>query len=257
MNNDITNLKYVEVPVVVLLDEDLSTTTKLLMGLITTLSMQEGFCFASNRYLSNLMKVSRRTITSCIASLRKKNLLSLLSESFTSSKIRSDNLFKFSGALFESFTTIPATRELLHRSFELGQLLDHIIDNEVTGFAADNKNDYIKFGLTTLKYDERKVFASFNINRNLYEIYKDFFVKGTKVFIKGYLNSYITNNKIQSFITVTDIANNQDEIMTGKKGPHIRLDPDGVEVWDGKRCEAIPPTEEELKEMEELLKEYQ
>ena len=57
MNNDITNLKYVEVPVVVLLDEDLSTTTKLLMGLITTLSMQEGFCFASNRYLSNLMKV--------------------------------------------------------------------------------------------------------------------------------------------------------------------------------------------------------
>ena len=72
MNNDITKLKYVEVPVVVLLDEDLSTTTKLLMGLITTLSMQEGFCFASNRYLSNLMKVSRRTITSCISSLRKK-----------------------------------------------------------------------------------------------------------------------------------------------------------------------------------------
>lgn len=80
MNNDITNLKYVEVPVVVLLDEDLSTTTKLLMGLITTLSMQEGFCFASNRYLSNLMKVSRRTITSCIASLRKKNYIRVESQ---------------------------------------------------------------------------------------------------------------------------------------------------------------------------------
>lgn len=80
MNNDITNLKYVEVPVVVLLDEDLSTTTKLLMGLITTLSMQEGFCFASNRYLSNLMKVSRRTITSCLASLRKKNYIRVESE---------------------------------------------------------------------------------------------------------------------------------------------------------------------------------
>ena len=49
MSNDITNLKYVEVPVIVLLDEDLSTTTKLLMGLITTLSMQEGFCYASNK----------------------------------------------------------------------------------------------------------------------------------------------------------------------------------------------------------------
>lgn len=135
--------------------------------------------------------------------------------------------------------------------------LNEIIISGTINSITDNKNDYIKFGLTTLKYDERKVFASFNINRNLYEIYKDFFVKGTKVFIKGYLNSYITNNKIQSFITVTDIANNQDEIMTGRKGPHIRLDPDGVEVWDEKRCEAIPPTEEELKEMEELLKEYQ
>ena len=132
--------------------------------------------------------------------------------------------------------------------------LNEIIISGTINSITDNKNDYIKFGLTTLKYDERKVFASFNINRNLYEIYKDFFVKGTKVFIKGYLNSYITNNKIQSFVTVTDIANNQDEIMTGKKGPHIRLGPDGVEVWDGKRCEAIPPTEEELKEMEDLLK---
>ena len=92
MNNDITKLKYVEVPVVVLLDEDLSTTTKLLMGLITTLSMQEGFCFASNRYLSNLMKVSRRTITSCIASLRKKNYIRVESEPNTR-RIYLENIF--------------------------------------------------------------------------------------------------------------------------------------------------------------------
>ena len=37
----------------------------------------------------------------------------------------------------------------------------------------------------------------------------------------------------------------------------ISYDTDGVMLWHGKRCEAIPPTEEELKEMEELLKEYQ
>lgn len=77
MSNDITNLKYVEVPVIVLLDEDLSTTTKLLMGLITTLSMQEGFCYASNKYLSNLMKVSKRTITNCISSLKRKNYIEI------------------------------------------------------------------------------------------------------------------------------------------------------------------------------------
>jgi Mn-dependent DtxR family transcriptional regulator len=72
---DLTNLKYVEVPMVVLLDEDISSTTKLLMGLITTLSMKDGFCYASNRYLSNLLKVSKRTITSSITALRRKNYI--------------------------------------------------------------------------------------------------------------------------------------------------------------------------------------
>lgn len=134
--------------------------------------------------------------------------------------------------------------------------LNEIIISGTINSITDNKNDYIKFGLTTLKYDERKVFASFNINRNLYEIYKDFFVKGTKVFIKGYLNSYSSNNNIKLFITVLDIADNEDELINGRKGPHIRVDPDGVEVWNGKREKITPPTEKERLEMEELLKSY-
>lgn len=83
---------------------------------------------------------------------------------------------------------------------------------------------------------------------------KIFFVKGTKVFIKGYLNSYSSNNNIRLFITVLDIADNEDELINGRKGPHIRVDPDGVEVWNGKREEITPPTEEELEKMENLLK---
>lgn len=90
--NDITDLKFVKVPMVVLLDEDLSTTTKLLMGLITTLSMQESFCFASNMYLSKLMKVSRRTITSCISSLRKKKYIRVENE-LNTRRIYLENIF--------------------------------------------------------------------------------------------------------------------------------------------------------------------
>ena len=74
---DFTNLKYVQVPMVVLLDEDLSSTTKLLMGLITTLSMKDGYCYASNRYLSNLLKVSKRTISSSITALRRKKYVEI------------------------------------------------------------------------------------------------------------------------------------------------------------------------------------
>lgn len=134
--------------------------------------------------------------------------------------------------------------------------LNEIIISGTINNVMDNNQDYIKFGLTTLKYDKRKVYSSLNINRNLYEIYKDFFVKGTKVFIKGYLNSYSSNNNIKLFITVLDIADNEDELINGRKGPHIRVDPDGVEVWNGKREEITPPTEKERLEMEELLKSY-
>ena len=74
---DLTNLKYIQVPMVVLLDEDLSSTTKLLMGLITTLSMKDGYCYASNRYLSNLLKVSKRTISSSITALRRKKYVEI------------------------------------------------------------------------------------------------------------------------------------------------------------------------------------
>lgn len=80
--------------------------------------------------------------------------------------------------------------------------LNEILLSGTINNITDNNQDYIKFGLTTIKYDKRKVLSSLNINRNLYEIYKDFFVKGTKVYIKGFLNSYITENRIKSFITV-------------------------------------------------------
>ena len=134
--------------------------------------------------------------------------------------------------------------------------LNEIIISGIINNITDNNRDYIKFGLTTFKYDKNKVYSSLNINRNLYITYKDFFVKGTKVFIKGYLNSYITNNKIQLFITVTDISNNKEDILNGKREPHIRYDPDGVMVWNGKRCEKEIPTEAEQQEMEQLLSEF-
>ena len=134
--------------------------------------------------------------------------------------------------------------------------LNEIIISGIINNITDNNQDYIKFGLKTIKYNMSYVYSSLNINRNLYTIYKDFFVKEKKVFIKGYLNSYSTNNNIQIFITVTDISDNKEDILNGRKSPHIRYDPDGVMVWNGKRCEREEPSEEESKKMEELLSEF-
>lgn len=137
---------------------------------------------------------------------------------------------------------------------------NEVLISGIINVITDTNGKYIKFGLTTNKYtlnEDKKVYVSLNISRELFNTYQDFFFKSNKVFVKGYLNSYIDQNKkIQSFITVTDISNNPSDITSGRKSPHIRYDPDEVMVWNGKRCEAIPPTKEELAEMEELLKDY-
>lgn len=80
MNNDLNNMKYVELPMIVIQDKNISSTAKVLMGLITTLSMKDGYCYASNKYLSNILKVSRRTITSCITSLKRNNYIKVVNE---------------------------------------------------------------------------------------------------------------------------------------------------------------------------------
>ena len=75
MQSDISKLKYVQVPTIVLFDENISSTTKLLMGLVITLSLKNGFCYASNKYLSNILKVSKRTITRCVNYLTTKGYI--------------------------------------------------------------------------------------------------------------------------------------------------------------------------------------
>ena len=117
----------------------------------------------------------------------------------------------------------------------------------------DTNNLYVKFGITSKKFtksDNKNVYVGLNISSELYYTYLDYFFKGNKVFVKGYLNSYITkDNNIKNFITVTNISDNPDDILRGRKEPHIRYDPDGVMVWNGKRCEQELATEEEQQEM--------
>ena len=58
--------------------------------------------------------------------------------------------------------------------------INEVMISGVINNITDNNNQYIKFGLTTIKYDNGKVYTSLNINRNLYEIYKDFISYATK-----------------------------------------------------------------------------
>lgn len=134
-------------------------------------------------------------------------------------------------------------------------ILDGIIKSITVG-----KSGYYLLNVLTYKFNNDKykeVYISISIHANLYQIYKDLLFKENQVFFKGYLNSYRTKeNKYTTIISITDIFESYEDLTKGESGPHIRYDPDGVMVWNGKRCEAIPPTKEELAEMEELLKDF-
>lgn len=135
-----------------------------------------------------------------------------------------------------------------------------IISGNINVIKDINDDDkYVKFSIVSKKYSNNsnsKVYISLNISRELYYENLDYFFVNNKVFIKGYLNSYSVNNRMQNFITVTKISENYDDIINCRKSPCIRYDSDGVMVWNGKRCESKEPTEEEKREMEEILKEF-
>lgn len=134
-------------------------------------------------------------------------------------------------------------------------LLSGIIVNIKEGIGG-----YILFTMKCKKYSESKynfVYVSLSIYEDLYNIYKDIFVKDNEIFIKGYINSYVDNNRnYKMFISVIGVSKSYEQLIEGKKTQYIRFDSDGVMVWNGKRCESTPLSEDELKEMDELLNEF-
>ena len=59
----------------VLRDIRLNSTDKLVLGIIYSLSLKDGVCYAKNDYFSGQLNISTRTISSTISKLRKCNLI--------------------------------------------------------------------------------------------------------------------------------------------------------------------------------------
>lgn len=138
--------------------------------------------------------------------------------------------------------------------------INHVLLSGIIVNIKEGIGGYILFTMKCKKYSESKynfVYVSLSIYEDLYNIYKDIFVKDNEIFIKGYINSYVDNNKnYKMFISVICVSKSYEQLIEGKKTPYMRFDPDGVMVWNGKRCESTPLSKEELKEMDELLNEF-
>jgi len=70
---EITN--WVLIPPVVLADERLSSTDKMIYGKALGLSNQKGYCFASNDYIGEHIGVSKESVKKSLQKLYKYNLL--------------------------------------------------------------------------------------------------------------------------------------------------------------------------------------
>ena len=68
-------MKYALVPLKDLKDLDLNSTDKLVMGMIISLTMNRKECTASNKFLSQQIQVSKRTITKALSKLKSKKLI--------------------------------------------------------------------------------------------------------------------------------------------------------------------------------------
>lgn len=77
MSDAINRAYYSIIPANVRYDSDLTANAKLLYGEITALCNDKGYCWASNEYFSKLYGVSKKSISTWISQLVKKNYISL------------------------------------------------------------------------------------------------------------------------------------------------------------------------------------
>ena len=90
---------------------------------------------------------------------------------------------------------------------------------------------------------------------------KDLFKVGSWIVVTGIPKSFLDKNNMKQFyifalkIEDAKIFKINDE-KQNSQSPKITYDPDGVMVWNGKRCESEPATPEEIAEMEDLLSEF-
>lgn len=68
-------LKGLWIPTEILLNEELTDKEKLILAMILYLSEETSSCFASNKYIANIVNATADRVSKIISSLRDKNYI--------------------------------------------------------------------------------------------------------------------------------------------------------------------------------------
>ncbi len=66
---------YIKIPIALLTDTNVSSSAKLLYGLLV--SYQEGYCYANNSYLADKLNIGTRAITRLLKELSDNNYIKM------------------------------------------------------------------------------------------------------------------------------------------------------------------------------------
>lgn len=79
-------LKGLWIPAKILLNKDLSDKEKIILSMILYLSEEKGSCFASNKYIANIVNVTPERVSKIISSLKDKGYVKVKLKYKTDSK---------------------------------------------------------------------------------------------------------------------------------------------------------------------------
>ena len=143
--------------------------------------------------------------------------------------------------------------------------LDKLIYIRIVGFCRNNKYNNTCFasnGYFANLFEVKPKAISVTIKKlkdldliNVKYIRNENLVKQRSITLTSNIWKGISDNEVvnkEEEITYMKEYNNNKEIFN----KIISYDTDGVMLWHGKRCESVEPTEEERKEMEDLLSEF-
>lgn len=150
---------FSNVPSRYLIAKDISSTQKLLIGLISGLSNIKGYCFASNEYFSDLLSVNKATISQAISDLEKKEYITRViyrnEKKQVEQRILMLRLDKFSDIpLPEKLNTlpkkndIPPSKNLKDNIKDNNKINNNINNKEITFFSLEWEelwNDWIQY----------------------------------------------------------------------------------------------------------------
>jgi hypothetical protein len=173
---DMQKLKGLWIPAEILLNEKLSDKEKIILAMILYLSEETKSCFASNKYIANIVNVTADRVSKIISSLKEKEYVSVKLKYKTDSKEIEErqitpiveNINRYSQKYLEGIDTNNYS-DNQKQPYPIGDNDKDIINN------IKNKNNYNKGNTQKKKnipYRSDRNYDDFDWN-SLYENYKE------------------------------------------------------------------------------------